>query len=157
MEKCFNCLYSSIMQNIFLGWTVGCFYFHVLGEVCLPKTFNNKTRHSHWNPLKLLLTSLPLLSVEVTAVVYEKGKVCHLPIAMRHRLSWYAKMEAFSTCVKGCVQRCQVTRGSELKVRIFACKCHVFLLKVFGMRKYLSYNSDTGMQISYSPLTQLHW
>ena len=48
-----------------------------------------------------------------------------------HRISWYIKMEAFSTCVNDCVQRRVVVCGSGLKVHAFGLECHVLLLKVF--------------------------
>ena len=43
------------------------------------------------------------------------------------------KNEAFSTRVNGCVQCCQVGGVLEIIGFTFCRKCHVFLLKIFGI------------------------
>ena len=70
-------------------------------------------------------THLSSLQKNVKFVTYQ--------LQCTHRIHWYVKMEAFSSCVNGCVQRHQVTHGSGLKVSTFSRECHVLLLKVFDL------------------------
>ena len=67
------------------------------------------------------------------------------PLQRSHRIHWYVKVEAFSTCVNGRVQRRQVIGGVGLKRHVFGRECRVLLLKVFDRNQYCASNCEPSI------------
>ena len=115
---------------------------HALNKRASPKRLW-ETVYCLVKPIVITFVSFPLLWLEVAAVVYENGKVHHLPVATHPYDKLVQKYWSF-LCVNSCFQCHQVGGVLEIMDFSFCCECRIFLLKVFADRLKTKWDSKTA-------------